>query len=319
MTDWRKLAIQAFPSILASGLIISAFNILYNDFFNKPVINTQFDSKEDKHQTEITITNNGRMPATHFLLTIETPENMTKDSPHIFTTVNITNVTKLTPRILKISVASFVHGSGSIIKIDLSVAEKPNKDSYTIYATYDQGSIKNLSQESISASEGFVEFLNTYQIPLILIVAGIVFAIIALFTIFAPFVMLLKSGLAIYKIFRRRYKGISIRSISDVLDDLLLVRHHLKNELLCEDILEGEWYYTRDDIKRRVFRNNIREYLIVDSFYKILKVRNSFIPLKLPLEYETEPVRIESSLLDRLNKECLDLCENVLNDIDWTK
>jgi hypothetical protein len=90
LTDWKKVGIQSISYIIASGLILSGFNTFYNDFYNKPHIDTEWKLAKDRASAEIIVRNDGRIPATHLVLTLQTPQDMTKNTPDIFRTVNIT-------------------------------------------------------------------------------------------------------------------------------------------------------------------------------------------------------------------------------------
>lgn len=58
----------------------------------------------------------------------------------------------------------------------MQMQEKPNMayPNYTIYATYDQGSIKFVNHKPLAAGEEFLSFWNAYGLSTGLIVAGIV-------------------------------------------------------------------------------------------------------------------------------------------------
>lgn len=93
MAEWKKVGVQTVSYIIASGLILSGFNIFYNDFYNKPHIDTQWIQSKDKPSAEVTVKNDGRVTATNLLLTFQIPEDMAKYPPTVFSTINITNIT----------------------------------------------------------------------------------------------------------------------------------------------------------------------------------------------------------------------------------
>jgi phage gp45-like len=91
-------------SIFGSSLFVAGFTagfyIFYNDFYNKPQINPEWNLT--KSGSEIIIKNDGRIAASHLILTLQTPQDMTKNSPYIFHTVNVTKIEKINSRLLQI-------------------------------------------------------------------------------------------------------------------------------------------------------------------------------------------------------------------------
>jgi hypothetical protein len=132
---------------------------------------------ERPSSASIIIKNSGKVAATHMIFTLQTPENMTKNSPYIFHTVNVTKSEKINSRLLQINIPSFPTGDGSIIRVVIWLATKPTVfPTYVFYATYDQGSIKIITQvpRQITFAESLTNFWDTYWVPIILIVSGII-------------------------------------------------------------------------------------------------------------------------------------------------
>jgi hypothetical protein len=128
--DWKSYT----AAILGSGLVVFTVTTLYSTLINKPNINIDIS----KFDTIVEVTNKGLAPATHLILTIKSNAQIT--NPTIFSTENFTrNFTQNNSiQILKIQTPRFASGQGSNITINLP---KPNT-SLAVYATYDQGSIR---------------------------------------------------------------------------------------------------------------------------------------------------------------------------------
>jgi len=120
--DWKSYT----AAILGSGLVVFMVTTLYSDLINKPRVNIE---TPNHHQIEIT--NTGLAPATHLILTIKSIGNIA----HIFSTESITQNSST-----QINVSRLASGKGSNITINLS---KPDTRAPTVYATYDQGSIRH--------------------------------------------------------------------------------------------------------------------------------------------------------------------------------
>lgn len=185
---------------------------------------------------------------------------------------------------MQINVPTFPTGDGSTIK---AVVGYPN---YVFYATYDQGSIKITTERQTSWVDAFVNFWNTYWIPIILIVAGFavisfIFRIIYDAPIWAGFAMpylLIRALLPRPKLFEYfRYK-----STSEILSDMLYVRFMLSNYTLMGDpslsydggrivdrvihdtlyALPRRWDSTGSLSKLQLFNNDIEDYIEIDNF-----------------------------------------------------
>jgi hypothetical protein len=173
--DWRSYA----AAILGSGLVVFIVTTLYSTLVNKPIINIDL-SKNDT----IEVTNKGLAPATHLMLTIYSNAEMTNFT--IFSSENITqsaenitqsaeNITHSVPQnssaqILRIQTARLASGEGSNITIDMS---KSNTTDPTIFATYDQGSIRHPRNAGI-----YQDYLS--NLPLIVASIGAILSLIYL-------------------------------------------------------------------------------------------------------------------------------------------
>ena len=131
MTDWDWKSYTA--AILGSGLVVFTVTTLYSSLINKPIINIDLSENDT-----IKVTNKGLAPSTDLMLTIYTKGQIT--NPTIFSTENITaSITQINPQILQIQSARLASGQGSNITINLP---NSNTKNLTVYATYDQGSVR---------------------------------------------------------------------------------------------------------------------------------------------------------------------------------
>ncbi|MFZ0510876.1 MAG: hypothetical protein WAM14_04650 [Candidatus Nitrosopolaris sp.] len=335
MADWRKIGVQAISSILASGLILTGFNIFYTDFYNKPHINPEWDFTKDASSATITIKNNGRVAATHMILTFQTPDNMAKNSPYVFHTVNVTKSEKINSRLLQINVPSFPTGDGSTIRVVIWLVAKPiGYPNYVFYATYDQGSIKIITEKPLTWGEAFVNFWNTYWIPIILIASGI---IVLWYVVLRPsFWIFLNLYLRFPRfaalLFSLNKEAQDYKSASDILSDILIVRNRLRQQPLWNEdffldsnntTLDSKWDSTNLKSKLQLVNNNTQDYFDIDNFFEKIKNREKFVFLDT---LDPEPglgAPIQSVIYDddlrKINKEVFDICEHCLFAIDWTK
>jgi hypothetical protein len=174
---------QIVSSVIGSSLLVFAITTFYSDFFNKPNVSARIFP--NINGTSIELTNNGRVPATNLIVTVESPVDIANSK--VFTTENFTveNRTIMIEenRIMMIEdkqklVAKFprfVHGDGSLIKMEISSTRQQwdaLNQNYVIYATYDQGSLRIASQmqPTINAPYGptialTIAALLTFAIP----------------------------------------------------------------------------------------------------------------------------------------------------------
>jgi hypothetical protein len=332
LADWKKVGVQAISSIIASGLILGGFNIFYNDLYNKPHISPQWKFATDGSAI-ITIKNDGRVAATHMILTLQTPENMTKNSPYVFHTVNITNSEKINSQLLQISTPSFPTGDGSTIKVIVWLTAKPPTyyPSYVFYATYDQGSIKIITEKPLTYLEEILNFSNTYWIPITLIGSGL-----AVFVFFVGLIIVRRSRKgAVHEDIMRIKRERSYTSASQILNDILLVYDSLKHQ---ESLSRGlglddqahlstehfyisykwqQWYNIRFS---KLLNNDIGDYFAIDNFFKTIKDRE-YVLRTFDAQRKKENVKAQpdEENLKKINQETLDACERCLFGIDWTK
>lgn len=179
--DKGTAIIQIVGAVIASGLLLSAISNIYGFFYQpKPFINIMPDNK-DEHLTYINVKNNGQKPITNLLLTIEAPSIIKNSSIFHTENITITNFSKLNPKALQIYLPRLAHGDGSFIEIKTFINTILNKSrsNYNVYATFDQGSIKEQIRESLSPEAQFFSFISTYWI-LFLLIIGLIIALIVI-------------------------------------------------------------------------------------------------------------------------------------------
>jgi hypothetical protein len=130
---------------------------------NDPVVDIQFDDAKDQ-AVEITLTNKGFAPATDVTLSVDASGKIANSSNYTLNTVQVYPV-KIDDRRLEAKIPELVQGSGSIVKLMISLSESLNSSHYVAYLTYDQGSNMEEYPTDFSSPDfsGSVnEFLSMY-------------------------------------------------------------------------------------------------------------------------------------------------------------
>ena len=149
---------QIVSALIGSGLLVTTFTSFYNEFYNKPHINiTVQGDLRNIHRDIITITNDGRVPATNLVLNIHTPRSFSLID-HFSTSKNM-SVTKINSTLMSVEVPLFIQGEGSFIRIVIDVR-------YTglllggVVSTVDTGSLA----QKIGISKGSVIHMVAGQV-----------------------------------------------------------------------------------------------------------------------------------------------------------
>jgi hypothetical protein len=152
---------------------------IYNDVYNKPALHVKIIQSEiDRRISTIGVTNVGRVPVSDVILTIVPPEEIIDHKLD-----NTENVTTFSDSgFLKLFIPRLASGEGSIIKaVIVTAAKNLNNKDYTVYATYNGGSIKvEAVERSLTPEEQFIGFIDTWGIFTILIISAVVLVIPAL-------------------------------------------------------------------------------------------------------------------------------------------
>jgi hypothetical protein len=321
--EWKKNIAQVVTLIVGSGLIVSGFNSFYNDFYNKPRIDIQINPPSQNSEQTVIITNEGRIPATNFFLTLMTPQDMVDypNYPQTFSTLNETEVRLISSKLLQVGIPKFPHGEGSLARINLryNVSQSPTiYPEYTAYITYDQGSSKIFIGKPWTPFDLLFNFWGTYWIPIVTIAVGIY--------ILVGIVSLLKSE------GRKQLKDIPLGYFTGVLVSPLWLIDPLmfpgcKNaEQIHDSIIRirgtlpylnpgieynRKWNLTAEESRRRILRYNRKAYDLLESLFSTLDERWSL----------TKHGLIDDSKfkrkLDDLDLKIREECNEIINNIDW--
>ena len=185
---------------------------------------------------------------------------------------------------------------------------------YVFYATYDQGSIKINTEKPLTWDEAFINFWNTYWIPIILVAIGIFF----LWFVLRPRWIMSRMYDEAFGWLTQVTIPTEYKSVSGILDDILFVRNTLRQIPLSNRIFDmyNKWYATGS--KLQLLNNDITDYFEIDNFFDKIKTRERLLHSTSEpwLEAMEKP---EDPHSDKINKETLDACERCLFGIDWTK
>jgi hypothetical protein len=203
---------------------------------------------------------------------------------------------------LELHVKKFVNGGGSIIKLAVGAKHTTFTD-YIVYSTYDQGSRK------MGGKEGFFDYLE----GLLFVLSPFIY-----FTV-AESIVLLYLGYGMKRSRMRRFS-------QQVTEDLMQIRRSLRYNPLARHIVpvanacwQGGINYSYffalgPTFKRHLSNdeiiNEIRDFVRIDDFYSKLVERNSYI--------RNNQV-INDFELAELNRQCLELAEDALTKVNWSK
>lgn len=399
MVEWSTSGLQIVSALIGSGLLITIFSSMYNEFLNKPHLNivVQPDLK-NVHRDSVIITNDGQKSATHLELKIRTPANFSLIDN--FSTVGNISLSKINSSLLAVNTPLFVQGSGSMIRIGMnlnytglllgpvvvdvargSIADsigmsrgsvihmiagqniihpadmskilksdlgktiqitwlekngktiskalnlpfsvKPNKPilgithsrslgSYTIYATYDEGSVKKdipgvlclffvpqWYMINYGAFRDYQAYLDFKEHIFTYMIWSSLFALSVIVFTFPQ----------IYKKFFKRLNRDKIRFLSDILNEVIMVRSILYKDPMYQNVLSESWTSMLESMKLQ-FIDKINSYLLLDDFYSKLAKRNSFL---------TTNKSVEKDILMKYNKDCIGLADKALIRVDWPK
>ena len=331
MVNWGAVSPIIVAIIGASGVIVP---ILINQLYNKPNIDIDIknSTQEDpKNSTIITLSNIGTMPATNLSLIITAHNEIIDNITNVFSTVNVTlaspparsisllgifpiiiieipkppslfntnSHSMIKSRSAELHVDKFVNGDGSIIKLAVGAKDARVGD-YIVYATYDQGSKSHAGLET-----DYPSLLIHYLPYIYLIVAEIIFTIY--FSVWS-----------VRWILRRRkrtfFEGI-IYEIVDIRKELIetLSARKIFFDKYWKELSGFKRYSVPIEYKHRMIRN-VNDYIRIDDFYSKLAERNSYINSCIENKH-----LIDDTALLKINKKCLELAEEVLEKIDWSR
>jgi hypothetical protein len=275
---------------------------------NVPAVEIEIVPREDNRGAEITLTNNGSAPATNLTIFVIAPENITNATEN-FSTVGSLSINSSGAR-LEAGVPKLVHGSGSIVKLDISTGQNQSSGAYIVYVTYDQGSNMRKYPTSYSAdlanglANGAHRFFELLFNPI-------------------GFVSLLAAAL-MYTFFFLRYarhkrrKALARMAIQQIIEDITEVRRVLSDgnesteELLFHEKESPEARRNRAIAFRymipHIRKENPDDFMIIDDFYRKVRERNQNVSKDL------HPTKLQA-----FNNDCLEQAKIAWKKIDWDK
>ena len=317
MVNWGAVSPIIVAIIGASGVIVP---ILINQLYNKPNIDIDIknSTQEDpKNSTIITLSNIGTMPATNLSLIITAHNEIIDNITNVFSTANVTLVMPKSRSLLEINspmqinsssvelhVKKFANGGGSIIKLAVHTKDATDKD-YTIYATYDQGSNKRSGGGHVFFI--FSPSLGTYGFFAELIVIVYFFAWLRKHFRKRFFIELINEIIYVRKTLRINLSDKDLSSDHTWTFNILDTEHHRVMKLIDKIFYAPVW------AKHKLIKS-VNDYTRIDDFYSKLAQRNSYIRSCIVNNY-----LIDDNDLLKLNKKCLELAEEVLEKIDWSR
>jgi hypothetical protein len=324
MVNWGTVTPIVVAIIGISGVVLPIFSTVYvNQFYNKPSINIDIGMRPEKGKQIINITNSGTVPATNLSLVITANNHIINDVTNLLST---TNVFLMNPRpsslleinhlkpvkslVLGLHIEKFANGDGSIIKLAIGATNTTPND-YVVYATHDQGSTLMPP----------LPFFNTKNVS----TAG------AFFFIVAEFIVVIYIPLAVKRRNRKRV-------VQQITKEMIEVRKSLRHNPLdpntfeSQDTFKSRWRwlprpmprpitdsgvdtiwkvrYSRTGDSHKIIKET-NDYIRVDDFYSKLVERDSYI--------KNNNQVIDDFTLAELNMQCLQLAEDALTKIDWSK
>jgi hypothetical protein len=214
---------RTIPIVVALiGVIGAVTPVLVTSFssqsLNKPNVDINIIKSVDGW-VELTLTNNGFAPATNLTLIVDASGEIANSSDYTLNTVQVSQI-KIDDRRLEAHIPKLLQGSGSIVKLNISLSENSNNPYYVVYVTYDQGS--NMKKYPATSTEALVEFSTTYG---------------AFYIIFSVFYF----PLILFYSYRRRRKRRRNLLISKVIEDIIEIRRVLRDNNTSTKVFSNNW------------------------------------------------------------------------------
>jgi hypothetical protein len=307
VVDLKTTGIQIVSSIIGSSLLLFAVTTFYSDFLNKPDVHAKL--VHIFNNTSIELTNNGRVPATNLILTVQSLANDANFK--IFTTENFTKILE-DNHTLVVKFPRFVHGNGSLIRIEISAEQKLDAfdQSTVVYATYDQGSLRlpNQTQQPINIPFGLT----------------MAFTIAALITFTIPY------------FYRRAKRGMQYWNIGllfEIAENILRLKEYFIANPSDTSIQLGyldKEHLTLNAIKG--FFKNEADFYMISDFYTKLASRNIYVQKNFQNRLELtgfvkesveakdtteQPLDYDNVVIQDLNGEIAQSADEAINKICW--
>jgi len=336
MEDSKSTLFQIVLALIGSSLVAVILTNLYSNLFLNAYIYI-----DDKGNNNITITNEGTAPAKNLTITIKDPGSgsIISKCTNIFSTEILQQLKLIPPStdIIMLHIPRFSHGSGSKIEIDHLVDDNSNcklkpLKSYSVYATHDGGSNKledkidpfhyvlmilnNPNRDFLSKFDYVTFFL---YVP---VLGGLIFDLLFIYYLrkkrtLSEFIFRIKKEMLFivtklrenpeYKkgFFRFRY----------ILNPTYGRTFSLWRYPAPFKRYSSIWEITEDDIKLKSVYD-IKDYWLIDDFYKKVKKRQNLVSDRQMVHYERQSMHSD---LNKLNKEIREQAERLLKEIDWIK
>ena len=299
MVNWGPSLFQILGPLIGSGLTLFVVTNLVSDF-NQPHINIYVDEstvRDNQLTSKILATNDGRIAATHVLLTVLYPAAHIVNYSSPFHSENMTMLQQ-EPSLMVAKIGRLA--KDSTIAINIVVAAKTNKgsgfnNSYIVSASYDQGS--NIISNTGTA---FLNVNNPAIVPSRVQVYVFASALAVIFFIIALSHNRIKNFVT--NLGRSTY-------VLSIIREFASIQNELKNDIISKRIFTSEIWESKDNQIRRQIFGNYEDYNKIDEFYIGLKKRDSVLSEK----------NIGNELIEKCNKSCLWLAIHGLKNIDWTR
>lgn len=299
MTRWTTVLIGILPGILGSSILIASFTALANELFNKTHLDISAQLTDNGSTDNLQIKNKGRVAAKDLILKIGFPKTYTLEDS--FSTENMSRPNiNLTSGLLEAQIPRFATGDGAIVILEFArVDNSMTSRNYTVYATYDGGSIKKTFYYPSSVFDrlGFdlrsIRDFNTH----IFFWESLFALAIVIFTI--PSIH--------KKIFHKSEDEKEF--LSKITKDIMTKRSNLIINPSSKEIIPDNIWNLTPDAKKHQFLPDIVDFILIDDFYTRLMVRNSEVKSKKQIDYDIRDI----------NKQCIHLGEKALKNIDWKK
>ncbi|HEY7082590.1 MAG TPA: hypothetical protein VH500_23105 [Nitrososphaeraceae archaeon] len=314
MINWGTITPVIVAIIGMSGFVVPAFSSVFiNEIYKRPTINIDIGTEPEKDKQIINITNSGPIPATNLSLIITANNHIINNITNLFSTTNVflvnpgpvsllemNHLKSINGLLLELRIKKLTNGGGSKIELAVGANGTTTKD-YVVYAIYDQGS------EKIGTEEPHIN--------------GITSAFVYLLGSGFLYLPLAESIVVIFIIYRVQIHK-KRRFLDQIINQMMAVRKLFRHDPLYRiDFSSDPLYQTLTDTTWKSGPRGIRmtsrktisdtnDYLRIDDFYSKLVERNSCI--------KNNQV-IDDSVLEKLNRQCLELAENALEKVDWSK
>jgi hypothetical protein len=297
MLDLKGSGVQIVTSIIGSSVLLFAITTGYSEF-NKPDVSARI--LPNINGTSIEVTNNGRAPATNFILTVESPANIA--DYEIFSTENRTILLEDDNHTLVAKFPRFVHGSGSLIKIEIfSAAQKQDSfnQNYDVYATYDQDSLRIASQ---------MQQATTISIPYGTTIA---LTIVSLLIFAIPY---------FYTRAKRNRQRLHNKLVFEVAKGIFYIKQDCKRDLSYFESLEKKAQKEEEEFKTKVHGERSLASIIEKTFieqgvhgipFTIVRIAERLNDIKDIFKYEAD--------FDVISKFYIESASRILEEKKWSE